>query len=284
MIPIYEQKTPFSAILEANEQDEIDNIDSDVDDVALSGDVKEDFKKLIQQLRAESYGDLNDALDKICKDPKLYALLSKGFGNGDLASFKMSASTVSIPVTRLLPSQSEIGLEDSLKYPLKGYVDTYFQDPVTVVAPIVTFNKQWIVDGHHRWSQTFVANPEARITAINFSNGKISPIQCLRDVQGAIAVANGKVPSSNASSTNLYTVSESQLRSFIEKNITEESVQAFIKETNCENKDDVVEYLTANGMNLKKNNPPYNDAPERSDMPQTDEKSLDVMSKGVTNI
>ena len=288
MLKIYEEKTPYSRILEADKETNNDNIQGDPDDVNLSGDIEKDFNQLIKQLRGENYDELDDALKKICSDPKLYALLSAGFGSGDLAQVKMSSDKTTVPVRYLQPSQSEIGLEDSLNYPLTaGNVDNYFSDPVTIKAPIVTFNKTWIIDGHHRWSQLFIANPEADITAINFNYNKISPLQCLRDTQGAIAVATKDVPSSGRSSTDLYKVSEKQLRDFIEKNITDESVKGFIKNTNCESKEEVIDYLVANGMDLKKNNKPHPEAPDRKNMPQTGDypsKALDVMSQGVTNI
>ena len=284
MIRVYEEKTPYSRMLEADDVNN-DNVQGDVDDVNLSGDIEKDFKQLIKQLRGENYEELGDALEQVCSDPKLYALLSAGFGSGDLAEVKMSSGTTSVPVRSLRPSQSEIGLEDSLKYVLKGGSNaTYFNNPVKIVAPVVTFNKTWIIDGHHRWSQTLIANPEANIAAINFNYNKISPLQCLRNTQGAIAVATKDIPSSSASSTNLYAVSESQLRKFIEDNITDLAVEELIDLTDCESKDEVIEYLVANGMELKKNNKPRQDAPDRSDMPQTTDKALDVMSKGVTNI
>jgi len=287
MLKIYEEKTPYSRMLEADEVND-KNVQGDENDVNLSGDVEKDFNNLIKQLRGENYDELDDALKEICNDPKLYALLSAGFGSGDLAQVKMSSSKTSIPVRALLPSQNEIGLENSLDYPLTaGNVDNYFSNPVTIKAPIVTFNKTWIIDGHHRWSQLLIANPEADITAINFNYNKISPLQCLRDTQGAIAVATKDVPSAKVSSHNLYAVSEKELREYIEDKITDKSVEGFIKNTNCKSKEEVIDYLVANGMELKKNNKPNSEAPDRKDMPQTGDypsKALDVMAKGVTNI
>jgi len=79
-------------------EDEVDEEFGDVDDIQLSGDVEEDFQKIVDILRDTSYEDLGPALEDIVDDPKLYTLLAEGFGSGDLANVKMSSSTTAIPV------------------------------------------------------------------------------------------------------------------------------------------------------------------------------------------
>ena len=158
-------------LTEADEGDEEeDNLFGDANDITLTGDIEKDFNNVVDFLKSQSYHDLGDALKDVINDPKLYDLLSKGFGNGELAKVKMSSSTVGIPVQQLFPTQSEIGLDNSLKFPLKSDCSKYFTgDTVTIVSPIITYRKTYVIDGHHRWSQLYMVNPDAKISAINFN-------------------------------------------------------------------------------------------------------------------
>lgn len=254
------------------------------DENPVSEDPEEAFDDLVDSLQSLSLGDLGDKLDDICDDPKLYALLCEGFGAGDLASVKMSAGAEAIPVQRLIPLQREIGLDNSLKFPLQSDCSTYFNSPVTVVAPIVTYNGQFIVDGHHRWSQVYMVNPDATISAINFSYGDQNPLRILRNFQGAIAVAEGEVPSQVVGLSDVYSMSEDQIRSYVESNITDACVNGLCELVGLSQEDEVVEYIVANAMDLKNYAIPYGNAPERKDMPQTTDDAIEIAEEGQTNI
>lgn len=276
------------------EAEEYDDTFGDASDINLTGDLEKDFDTLINKLRKTDYEDLGEELKNICDDPKLYALLSKGFGNGELADVKMSSSVIAIPVKQLLPSQSEIGLDNSLKFPLKsdnlnGGINL-FKDPVTVVAPIVTYRKTFIVDGHHRWSELYMINPNAKIAAINFNYEQDSPWRALRNFQGAIAVANKDVPKNYSKVNNVYEMSEEQIRKYVENNITDECIQSLI-DAKAENRavavadrDTAIEYIVENALDLKADNKPFSNAPDREYMPQTDDSSINVAKAGQTNI
>lgn len=256
----------------------------DASDINLSGDVEKDFETVVNFLRNQDYSELGDALNDIVNDPKLYALLSEGFGDGELANVKMSSGTTTIAAAQLLPSQSEIGLDNSLAYPLKSDCHTYFNDPVTIVAPIITYRKTFIIDGHHRWSQALMINPKVKMTAINFNYEEESPYRALRNFQGAIAVANKDVPSQVSKVNNVYEMSESEIRKYVEDNIQDVCVESLIDVGVAKDKEGVIDYIVNNAMLLKANNPPFANAPDREYMPQTDDKSIDVAEKGQTNI
>ena len=194
-----------------------DNEFGDETDENISEDVEEAFNNLVSALRKTSYEELGEALEDVVEDPKLYALLAEGFGTGDLANVKMSSSPTAIPVTQLLPSQSEIGLDNSLSYPLKQDCSKLFNSPVTIVAPIVTYRKTFIIDGHHRWSQLYMINPKATVSAINFNYSESSPYRALRNFQGAVAVANKEVPKQYSKVNNVYEMSEDAIRKYVEK-------------------------------------------------------------------
>lgn len=288
----YRHHNIFAAEAESADKDEFPVYDDskgsdfgDVTDITLSGDVEQDFEMLIDFLRSQSYEDLTEELDTICKDPKLYALLSEGFGSGKLAKVKMSSETVGIPVLKLLPTQSEIGLDNSLKFPLSQDCSSYFSDSaITIVAPIVTYCKQFVVDGHHRWSQLYMINPKAAISAINFNYSEESPIRALRNFQGAVAVANKDVPKQYSKVHNVYDMSESQIWDYVDKNITDACWKSLVKQGVCDDRESAIDYITNNAMELKENNPHFIDAPEREYMPQTDNESIDIAKAGQTNL
>lgn len=248
---------------------------------------EEAFDNLIDKLQDTSFDNLGDELNDICNDDKLYKLLEEGFGDGDFANVHMSTSSTSIQVQQLLPCQNEIGLGNSLDYALSGKcsVDTYFNDPVTVVAPIVTYMGNFIIDGHHRWSQVYMFNPHASISAINFSYAEGSPWRALRNFQGAIAVAEGEVPSSSADVANVYDMSEDQIRKHIEDIMVDSCVEGLKANVDdVEDWESAVEYLLDNIDMLKKDNYPIQGAPDRDAMPQTTPEAIEVMEEGQTNI
>lgn len=256
----------------------------DGSDESLSGDVEADFERLVSMLRKTSYEQLGPALEDVVDDPKLYSLLAEGFGDGDLADVKMSTSPTSIAVTQLLPSQSEIGLDNSLSYPLKQDCTNLFKSPVTIVAPIVTYRKTFIIDGHHRWSQLYMINPKAKITAINFNYSESSPYRALRNFQGAIAVAHKEVPKQYSKVNNVYEMSENAIEEYVDKNIQDACWQSLVNVGVCEDRDGAIDYILDNINQLRYDNPPFANAPDREYMPQTDEESIEIAKEGQTNI
>lgn len=256
----------------------------DPDDEPVSEDVEEAFNQLVQKLRDASYEELGDALEDVVSDPKLYAIFKEGFGNGDLANVKMSAQPTSIAVTQLLPTQSEIGLDNSLKYPLSQDCSALFKSPVTIVTPIVTYRKTFVIDGHHRWSQLFMMNPDAKITAINFNYSEQSPFRALRNFQGAIAVAHKEVPKSYSKVNNVYEMSDSAIEKYVDENISDACWKSLVNVGVAEDRDSAIDYILDNISQLKDENKPYGDAPAREYMPQTNEKSIRIAEEGQTNI
>ena len=274
---------------ENNDDDYINSFGyDDRNEEKLSGNVEKDFDKLIQTLRSIEFPQLGKALDKICDDPKLYNLLKLGFGEGELAEVTMGVNDKDFGVAKLIPTQNEIGLDASLKFALSGKcpVDAYFSSPaLSNLPPIVTYNGTFIIDGHHRWSQVYIMNPDATIACVNFTYKKKSPMVLLRNMQGAIAVANKGIESHTVNAvSNIYNMNESQIKDYIEENIVDSCVEGLVSKKVCKDKNSAIEYLTKNAIDLKVNNEPYGQAPNREAMPQTDDNSLAVASSGQTEI
>jgi len=283
---IFESHDPTHKFVPILADDEVDDDDEfgDASDVSLSGDVEKDFNKVIELLRSCAYEDLGDTLEDIVKDPKLYTLLAEGFGEGDLAKVKMSNQSTAIAVSQLLPSQSEIGLDNSLAYPLKQDCSNLFKSPVTIVTPIITYRKTFIIDGHHRWSQLYMMNPEAKIAAINFNYGETSPYRALRNFQGAIAVAHKQVPKSFNKVNNVYDMSKDAIEKYIDENMQDVCWKSLAKIGVCTDRNSAIDYISKNIAQLKSDNPPFANAPEREYMPQTNEKAIKIAQEGQTNI
>lgn len=228
-------------------------------------------EELVDYLKGKNYPNYLDTLEDMLKDPKTKALIEDGFG-GELGNTQLKFSERIIPVKKLLPTQQEIGMTQSLDYGLKGKnsVSLYFQDePIEIKHPLITFNGVYVIDGHHRWSEILCFNPEAEMVCINY-DGDMSPIQMLKVTQGAIAASMGKLVHTSSNGINLYNEKISTIQKYIEDTIKDEVVDDFIKYNNdLENKNDVVDYITDNVQDLVNDYPPIKYAPDRDDMPQT---------------
>lgn len=255
-----------------------------VSEIKLTGDQEKDYEAVVSYLQKQvEMSDFTEALDDIVSDDRLYQLLALGFGDGEYADVQMTVETTALPSKKLRPTQSEIGLDNSLKFPLKSDCSKYFQDPVTIVAPIITYNNNYVIDGHHRWSQINVINPEAQVAAIDFGYN-LRPGEVLRTFQGAVAIANKDVPSQVSRVNNIYDMSESEIRKYIEDNIQPICTESLIKVGVADDEEGVINYILKNCIALQHNNRPDSNAPEREYMPQTDEKSINIAKQGMSEI
>ena len=239
---------------------------------------KQRRKELEKWLKHKKYDDYVDTLNKMLEDPKAKTLLEDGFG-GELGDTKLTFSAKEIPVSQLMPTQSEIDLDKSLKHALvnKESFKRTFTDPIEINKPIVTFRQNYVIDGHHTWLQAIAINPKGKILSFNY-DGDISPIQMLKAVQGTIAAVkaddnnnNGKLPSSKVDGPNFFDDSfdEKKIRKYLDETFDESLTNIYCKYLdNCKNKKDIIEYLTERLLDIKSNNYPFESAPSRENMPQ----------------
>ena len=118
-----------------------------------------------------------------------------------------NCSLTDLPVEGLTPTQSQIGLHDSLEYvfdPTLDYTDYFSTKPINIVGPIITLNGEYIIDGHHRWSQLYLVNKKARITAIDCKSSTKNAIDVLKKFQLAIGALIGKIPSNKVGDHDIY--------------------------------------------------------------------------------
>ncbi len=250
---------------------------------------KQRRKELEKWLKHKNYEDYVDTLNKMLEDPKSAALLEDGFG-GTLGDTQLKFSVQKIPVSQLMPTQKEIDLDKSLKHALvdeKSFKKT-FTNPIEINKPIVTFRKNYVIDGHHTWLQAITLNPTGKILAFNY-DGDISPIQMLKAVQGTIAAVkaddnnnNGKLPSNKVEGPNFFDddFNRKKIRKYLEDTFNDLLIDVYcdyIKE--CKDRNSIIKYLEERLLDIKTNNYPFDAAPSRDDMPQIFKGGTDADDK-----
>ena len=126
----------------------------------------------------------------------------------DVSKLPIKGQLVELNVRDLRPTQKEIGLQNSLDWAItQNDANQYFNPGAKMIgSPIVTYNKTYVIDGHHRWSQLFMLNKKAKIIAYDIKpiivNGKEEgPLSVLRRVQAIIGAYFGVIPSSSGEGT-----------------------------------------------------------------------------------
>ena len=279
-------ETPTSGD-EVNESPEGDELKDDVEDIQVNTKNIEDnpeamkvYNKMIELIQDKDYDETVDFVDEIVKDPKLKFLLSLGFG-GDFSNLKLKLKKTNIPAKRLIPTQSEIGTDETLKYLVQGKdIDVCFEKTTIIKKPIVTFQGTFIIDGHHRWSQIFVTNPDANIVCIDIT-GNLSPLSMLKAVQCTIGSNTGKLIRKDIQGKNLYDTTEKELRKYFKDNLSDT-----VRENLLKYYEDPEGSLVQNVIQLQRNNKPILNAPDRGEMPQTskDPELFGDLENGVTEV
>lgn len=247
------------------------------EDAQTSTSNEERRQQLEKWLKDKKYPDYVNTLDKMLKDPKARVLLQDGFG-GDLGDIKFVFQPRLIKASTLVPTQSEIDVDKSLTHALttvENIKNDFKEDIVVADTPIVTFRGNYVIDGHHRWSEIVMVNPAGRMLCLDY-DADISPVQMLKAVQGAIAAVLSKkdgatMPRGNTKSQNIYdsSLTVDKIKKYVEDTITDDVVKELcLHYSMCSDKDDVVKVLVDNIIQFKVNNPPITNAQRRDDMPQ----------------
>lgn len=271
---------------EINESPEGDELKSQVEDIYVTKNIEDNpeamkvYNKMIELIQDKDYDETVDFVDEIVKDPKLKFLLGLGFG-GDFSNLKLKLKKTNIPAKRLIPTQSEIGTDETLKYLVQGKdIDVCFEKTTIIKKPIVTFQGTFIIDGHHRWSQIFVTNPDANIVCIDIT-GNLSPLSMLKAVQCTIGSNTGKLIRKDIQGKNLYVTTEKELRKYFKDNLSDT-----VRENLLKYYEDPEGSLVQNVIQLQRNNKPILNAPDRGEMPQTskDPELFGDLENGVTEV
>ena len=251
----------------------------------------EQKKAKLEKFLKGSYENYIEKLNELLKDPKTASLLEDAFG-GSLGDIKLKYGKKNIAVQQLNPTQAEIDLKNSVLYPLchPECIPNFFKPAVELSIPLITFNDNFIIDGHHRWSQGMCFNPSCKMVCINF-RGPLSAPQMLKATQGAIAAHMSKhdkvgeqIPSSVvAKGFNIFDKNRAEMEDFLEQvyngviamgsdkcnvDAVVAELSKFIPEVT--DKESLTKFICDNAENLKHDHTPVAGAPNRGLMPQTD--------------
>ena len=181
------------------------------------------------------------------------------------------------PVTGLLPTQNEVDMDQSLKYPLRNPVtlELYLkggdiQHPGGLI--ITGGDGRYVLNGHHRWSTIYTINPQARILSVDIGLGE-TPQELLKATQIAVGADLGFLPVAVvAPGNNLFEVSEPVFRAKVESLITGnadggQAVMEVFARYGYADMTAVQDHLWANVQQLRANNKPAVDV-KRDYMPE----------------
>jgi len=258
----------YMAALHINAKEQVQATNaSDIQEVS-----EVEFEQRLKQIFKQKYPQFVTTLGKFAADPKFRQFVK----NTDTTKSDVRLTT--IPVSLLKPTQNEIDVDKSLKFIL--------QDPnasqtiaaglsgkaVKVGAPIIVFNKKFIIDGHHRWSQLYATNKDATILAYNFTNPEIdNPLDALKLTQVAVIAAGAsKLPYAVVEGRNLLKMDKPSLAEYIINTISDTAMSSFQKLARLQTKQEVADYIWTNVKSMQIKAQPVLGAPNRGAMPQAD--------------
>ena len=263
--------------------------DNPIKDIEPTGDVDQDFDNAMTALRDDNYEAFIADLNTLASDPKIAHLrdaIIEKFNSPDGLSVQFSGK-VAMPIKNIHPTQFEVDMEKSLAYPLKkkpeGIKMAFSGRPVLIAnTPLVVAEVDgvnYIIDGHHRWSQVYCLNPEAQMVVRVIKSRQLfkSADDVLKLVQMQLFIAKdgGELPQATVDSEyNLYTIDESNFKKWVDSTITDEATQLFAQFIEGQKPSD---YLWNNVLTMRKEAQPTPNAHGRGDMPQTDQVDGEFM-------
>lgn len=234
--------------------------------------------QLLSKLRSQSYRAYISGLAQL-PDKDISEKMS-------LSEIDIDRSEDYLSVSSLLPTQSQIYVDAVIPKISVDRIDEYFPEgsnEIEIGMPIVTFNRRFVIDGHHRWAGAAIMNPKAKISVVDFSSEVLTPIQFLKLLQGAIVMERGELPKppKDEYSVDLFHSSKKAIQEYIEKTVDFELLDAIKDKVGLSSTDEVLTYLYQNAFTIKYNNLPAVSSPSRELMPQTDneESVLDKVAE-----
>lgn len=214
-------------------------------------------------------------LKKIANDPEFKAIASAGKNDGSPDDEAFTVSPGSAKASDLYATQKEIGMSNSLldqlqqpswaSHPpamnalgLKGSpIEMMCKDKRCAILTFGPIDGGYrILDGHHRWSQVMMMNPEGVVAIDNLEpKGVLSTTEnALKLMQLAIALKAGKVVTIPFEGGNLMDATPEQVYQYVIENISDETLQLLVqaKKIPASNKEAAAKYIAGNLAAIKK--------------------------------
>ena len=90
--------------------------------------------------------------------------LTLGLKDGQISDDVLKAELISVPAIDLKPIQKQIWLSEIVRGMLSFGVPT--ASSKILDAPIIISSEYYIIDGHHRWAQVMVSNPDLEMQCL----------------------------------------------------------------------------------------------------------------------
>ena len=184
--------------------------------------------------------DYTAMLKQIAGDPEFKKLALAGqTDNGGKPDEAISVqSGTPVAAKDLIPTQFDIDMEKSLgDQMINRFNGTEYALDTGVIRmgskegriPVLVFANKYILDGHHRWSQVIMTNPEGQmavdnLTAPAFGKGQKGAELALKATQLGIAALAGNVVTKDTK-VNLLKVNAETMKQYVLSKISDEVVQ-----------------------------------------------------------
>lgn len=240
----------------------------------------------LRSIVGRSYPQFVNALRSRLGDGKVMAALRAGRldGRPEDELIVMPRQPTQLRACDLRPTQREVDLDKSLAYQLGAPAGgtrmlelILGPHAVEINCPILTLNGEWVIDGHHRWSQVYCMNPESLMTAWDLRTREdVDPIEFLKAMQLAIVAVTRRLDSATVHGHNLFSVGRAALLDYVLTGkgaagsfagITDAAAAALAPNGT---KDDAAALVWANVERMQRESRPAPGAPNRGVMPQTD--------------
>jgi hypothetical protein len=202
--------------------------ESDEDVTRLSTSDMKTISITLKSLYDSDLPEFVSGLKSIISDPKVQQFLKSAKHDGNLNDDNISIDETPhlVKVNTLQPSQDEVFLGNSIEWPMeknpsqiRNFILYGKQEGF---GPIVT-SGEYVIDGHHRWSQVFCWNKDAEIPTYNikFNGNEKIPTDIIKKTFLGIASIYGKVDlSDKGGDLNLFVITKDQLEQWLTNKFT----------------------------------------------------------------
>ena len=195
-----------------------------------------------------SLNDYVALLKKIANDKEFQAVARGGKNDGNEADEAITVTRTSVPAGSLKATQAEIGFDNSLGDQMTNKFKATERalgldgpaKPKIVMGskdgdiPLLVWGAEGapthVLDGHHRWSQVMMTNPEGEVVVDVVSGPAMKTSKdALKMMNLAIGALAGKVVTKPFEGTDLMATSADVVSKYVRENITDEVLQILAK-------------------------------------------------------